>query len=956
MNNLLKNLSLIWSRLQGRLLSLAPGGVWLSAAAMAAVLAWGFVDPFGIRQRLDWMATDQLLRSRSAPPVHEGLLQISIDDRAAQQLGFPVPRYKLARVLRQLQALGARTILIDVLFTEPHDQPALDEARRWLVPVKNVVDEARTELGEWFIEDRVLARAMDQAERLVIPFKLEHPENAPANEHLTRQLTEIILADPAITPGRAAEKLQANLETVSRRFDWALQAALDRLAHRWLESNPSVEDRDALTAALPQADSNTYLSDGFVLALNRARSNRLLRQKAARTIEPHERKQVSITDDPEMPRHILVAAADSLGFLNAELDSDGTLRRLPLVARWDDRLVFHQALVAVLRHRDLNAADVRLEARSLRAGDSSLQIPIDSTGRLVIDWPMNRRRDWIAAIPQLSIADISKLDGYEYDVTFARHELRKCIAGLDNNAENGVGLALKFTEIQSALDDGRIEDVGNLERDFDEAIKEVFKLPDVSKEIRAARDRRDATAQTDGDGPLPQWAQALVRIQEQLPSLEQEHQAAFAALRSRVNGKLCLIGDTTTASVDLKETPVGAAVPGISVNLAAVNTMLTGKSLHPAGFAASSALMGSLCGLLVWLLHRVSAFPAGCSAIVWLLGVLFGSFLLVEFVSIVISPVTPIIGIVATYSTVTTFQWWHELQQKKLVRMIFETQTNPTIVETLLRAGAHGVEEVLTPKKRQVTVLFAEIAGYNDLAEQLNLERIATVLSRVFGTMAKIILARDGTLDRYEGHAMMAFFGAPVYQPDHAERACLAAIECRDAVAQLADDANLADLPALHVHFGIHTGELLVGNITLTSRIDYSVAGDNLSVAYRIADLNDTYGTEIMITAATHERCQSAVDARELDLVRIKGRREPVRAFELIGRKGKTPHEQATLIGTFLTGLTAFRNRDFAAALAMFQACRQNLPADQATVVYINRCEREIAAQSQTFTTSPTEN
>src|SRR5262249_45398402 len=160
-----------------------------------------------------------------------------------------------------------------------------------------------------------------------------------------------------------------------------------------------------------------------------------------------------------------------------------------------------------------------------------------------------------------------------------------------------------------------------------------------------------------------------------------------------------------------------------------------------------------------------------------------------------------------------------------------------------------------------------------ELAERLDSEQIASVMSRVFGTMAKIIFARDGTLDRYEGHAIMAFFGAPVYQPDHAERACHAAIECREAIHRLTVEPAFAGLPPLVLHFGVHTGELLVGNITLTSRVDYSVAGENLSVAYRIADLNDTYGTEIMITEATVLRCEAAMDTRELDMVRIKGRR-----------------------------------------------------------------------------------
>lgn len=161
-------------------------------------------------------------------------------------------------------------------------------------------------------------------------------------------------------------------------------------------------------------------------------------------------------------------------------------------------------------------------------------------------------------------------------------------------------------------------------------------------------------------------------------------------------------------------------------------------------------------------------------------------------------------------------------------------------------------------------------------------------------------------------------------------------------VRQVATDPAFAQLPPIIVQFGIHTGELLVGNITLTSRVDYTVAGENLSIAYRVADLNDIYGTEIVITDSTQQRCDAVMDTRELDQVRIKGRRDPTRAFELISLKGQAPSARVELLGTFLTGLSAFRNRDYAAALAMFRECRNRSPEDGPTSVYIDRCEREL--------------
>jgi class 3 adenylate cyclase/CHASE2 domain-containing sensor protein len=930
------------------MLRLASAGVWVTVGGVLAVLVWAAVDPFGIRQRLDWMVADQFLKTRRAAPVHEHLLQVSIDDHAAEQLGFPVPRYKLARALRQLRQLGARTVLVDVLFSEPHAEPAQDEARRWLVPPKSLFDESLPELAEQFREDDVLARAMSEMESLVVPFHLRPPEpsTAAANELLDRMVVALA-ATPTMTANELATQLNAPIESVSRAMDRAVDRAMERIV-RQAEPGLDANDENGRSSILPGDATDPYLLRSLSKSMDRVRSLRLLEQKAT-TPGGDGRAAASLidSDDPKTPRLDFVVAAATLGFMDAALDGDGSLRSLPLVARWNDRLVFHQGLLAATGYWGRRPSELSLTAGELRSGDGAPHIPLDPQGRLAINWPMNRRRDWAAAIPQLSLADVIKLDSFEFDVLLARHELRQAVALMAQFAQDGLGWNTHFQNILSAYEQGRLDDAARLEHEFEPALKQVPELTDV----RAAIERADTTPvpapNHSPDSPLVQWARVYLGLQRQLPELEREHQSIAESLRSRVTGRICLIGDTTTGSVDFKQTPVGGSVPGISVIAAAVNTILTGRHLSAAGFGPSAEIMLLVTASISVVFLRGSARAAGLAAVSAVLALLFGSYLALETASILVSPVTPLVGLIATYSTTTTYRWWHEFQQKKLVRSIFEAHTNPTVVQRLIDAGTAGVEEVLSPRKRQVTVLFAEIVGYNELTENLSGDRVAQILSRVFGSLARIILAHDGTLDKYEGHAMMAFFGAPLYQPDHAERACRAAVESRDAVHELASDESFKELPSLRVHFGIHTGELLVGNITLTSRVDYTVAGENLSVAYRIAELNDSYSTEIMITEATAERCAAAMDARELELVRIKGRREPIRAFELIGPKSGSPTDRQTLLATFLTGLTAFRNRDYAGALSMFRACHTSSPDDGPTVVFMERCQRELQKVTQ---------
>jgi adenylate cyclase len=930
------------------LISLAPPGVWLAATAVIVTLAWGIIDPFGVRKRLDWLLEDQLLRSRSAPTMHPDLVQISIDERASDQIGLPLPRSEVARVLRQLNRLGARTVLVDVLFAGPGStSPAVDEARRQLVPLQ-LND---TSLYEPFLEDNLLAASMAALDRLVIPFNLRRPELDVASAgDLLRRMSHALANDPRLTAEQLAGRLGAPGDVVSRLFDRALAGTLDQYAHRALQERPADDPLQSLAESLPGVQSESYLGTEYLKALDRVRTQAVFQHKAGFTAPQNSERSAFrglVTDSPQLPRFAFVSAARMLGFMDADIDFDGTVRRLPLVARESGSFYVHQALAATALHLNVALDGASLGDRLIRVTGVETRIPVDKRGCLTINWPMTGRRNWDTVIPQISVVDLVKLDGYEFDLRFARNELRNCMAGLDQHASGGgVGLALQFQDLAAAYAAGDVERAVAIERDFDAGRDELMKLPDVRAAIEKQRNE-PAVADDPDAPPIEQWARAYVRISEQLPPLQREQHDAFEALRTRIAGKFCLMGDTTTGSVDLKRTPVAAAVPGISVIAAAANTMLTGRYLTNAGFGWSAVLMLVASALVAFVSLRFNALPAGAAAVATIAVTLIGCVAALHFASLLLSPVTPVLGLICTYTTVTTYRWWDEFQQKKLVRTIFETQTNATIVDRLIRAGAAGVEEVLTPKNRLVTVFFGQIVDYNEMADKLEPDRMASLLSRVFGTMAKVILQQDGTLDRYEGHAMMAFFGAPVYQPDHAERACRAALGCREAVHQLATDPTLAGLPPLRVHFGIHTGELLVGNITLTSRVDYTVAGENLSVAYRVADLNETYGSEIMITHATLQRCDSTMDTRELDAVRIKGRRDPVRAYELIATKGQSPPEKVRLISAFVTGLTAFRNRDYPAALSMFRACHADSPTDRATGVYIERCEKGIASSTQ---------
>jgi class 3 adenylate cyclase/CHASE2 domain-containing sensor protein len=947
------------ANLRGRLLRWASAGVWLSCLIVACVALWCAIDPFGMRQRLDWLVSDQFLRVRHAPPMHDDIALIAIDDGTVEQFGYPLPRSVLAGAIRQLQNLQVRSILVDILLAEPQRKPVLEESEPWLIQAGSVISQSElgdrlSDVKERFTEDQVLARAMRSARSVTIPFAFLSKQSegrfraVRSGDELQPRMIEMLQAQPGLGTSALASQLGVDEALVRPQFGPALETAMLLLARQHLERNPQEDVEDSVAKILPEEARESFVGISLRRALDRAAAERVIRGKASRQAETIRRARSRENgDEIKPPRYLLADAAADLGFADIQLDADGTLRRIGLAGPWSDRTVFHQALAALVSHRGLGWSDLKLERGSIADASGSLRISVDSSNQLTVNWPVDRSRRWSDVIPSIPLADLYGMDRDQSLFTLLRHRRRESMKEMARLSDRDTAAADHFDKIIAALRRGELDEAARLEEAFDrDEVPRVASLSGVQSALELARTTAPPqSSDVSEPGPV-QYARAVVEFEARIASIESDYQASLAELLPYVRGKMCLIGDTTTGSTDLKRTPADESMPGVAVIASALSTMLTAKPLTILGFVPSAILMVAICALLATPFLRLGALTAGACAVLGITLPLFGSYLMLTWRSLFVSPVTPVAGLVGMYLTTTTYRWLKEYREKRLVRTIFEAQTNPMIVERLIDAGHAGVEEVLAPKNRQVTVFFAEIADYDDLARRVTPERMPEFLSRTFGTMAKLVLAHEGTLDRYQGNAMVAFFGAPVYQPDHAQRACRAALECCDTLRDLESAWRERDLPAPRVHVGVHTGELLVGNITLTSRVDYTVAGENLNVAYRIGELNEVYGTQIMISEATLTRCENMVEARELDMVRIKGRREPIRAFELMSAKGRLSQGQLQMRGTFSTGLIAFRNKDYAGALAMFRSCRETSPGDRPATIYIERCQRELAPEA----------
>ena len=251
-------------------------------------------------------------------------------------------------------------------------------------------------------------------------------------------------------------------------------------------------------------------------------------------------------------------------------------------------------------------------------------------------------------------------------------------------------------------------------------------------------------------------------------------------------------------------------------------------------------------------------------------------------------------------------------------------------------------ELVIGGEKKEITILFSDITGFTSIAETLPTETTMTLLSEYFDLMSQIILSSAGTIDKYIGDGIMAFWGAPQEVSHHCVKASLAALECQTELKKLNQQRKEAELPEFHTRIGIHTGLVIVGNVGTSERMNYTVIGDAVNLAARLQPINKIYHTGIIISEEVYDKLGESFLVRPLDIVEVRGRKEKIRIYELVAtlKEGSsllaTP-EQIELCTEFAKAYRAFHQDSPSEAKALFIDLAKKFPEDIPTKTYLER-------------------
>ncbi len=280
------------------------------------------------------------------------------------------------------------------------------------------------------------------------------------------------------------------------------------------------------------------------------------------------------------------------------------------------------------------------------------------------------------------------------------------------------------------------------------------------------------------------------------------------------------------------------------------------------------------------------------------------------------------------------------VQQMKTSLRSFEKLVPSDYARWLMRTGR---EAKLGGEKRELTTSFADISGFTQLAERVAPEQIVEILAEYLDVLSAEALRTEGTVDKFNGDDVMAFWGAPNPLEDHAVRACQAAINSRDALRGAMPDWRERGIPELAVHFGIATGEVVVGNIGSRNRMNYTVIGDSVNLASRLQGLNKTYGTLTLISERTKELAGDNIQTRRVDWVTVAGRERPEPAYELLGMKGERGPEILEAAKAYEDALDRYREQDWVVAEDLFRQVLKVDPTDVASLLMIKRIERYLS-------------
>jgi adenylate cyclase len=376
-----------------------------------------------------------------------------------------------------------------------------------------------------------------------------------------------------------------------------------------------------------------------------------------------------------------------------------------------------------------------------------------------------------------------------------------------------------------------------------------------------------------------------------------------------LKGKIVLMGATAPGLLDLRVTPVGETYPGVEVHANVISGLLDGRLYVKPDYAVGfEVLILVIAGLALAFALPVLSAPKAVAVSVLVLAALLGlNFWLYAGLGLVLPLAAALVMALTAFALNMSYGYFVESKSKRQIANLFGTYVPPELVDEMVKdPDSYNMKAA----SKELTVMFCDMRGFTKMSETMEPTQLQGLLNDVFSRLTNVIRNNRGTIDKYMGDCVMAFWGAPVDSSEHAALAVKTAMEMADEVRRINDEHHSKGMPAIGVGIGLNTGSMCVGDMGSSVRKSYTVIGDAVNLGSRLEGLSKTYGVDIVVSESTKKQT-SDFAWQELDRVRVKGKEQAVVIFEPVTTTNRLSKDVSDEIKLWNTFLKSYRSQDW---------------------------------------------
>jgi adenylate cyclase len=643
----------------------------------------------------------------------------------------------------------------------------------------------------------------------------------------------------------------------------------------------------------------------------------------------------------------ILGRAAGAGFPNVVIDSDGVRRRIALFTSYKGKWFPQLATSALLAWMgnpsiELSAGAVVLKSAKLPSGEiKDIRIPLDDKKEMLINWPKKSFLDSFRHLPYYELVLHKRL---ERDLV--QNLSAMADAGyLLNYSQDGGAFLKEYSDAEAILAKARetenpdlLPDYYKLRETFFTAAR-AFLTGDAETRISADIDSAIASPGTsesqknDYRSVKGEVTSIFAETRKQSDDLANLR----SGLKERLAGAFCIIGQTGTGTTDIGVNPFEKEYMNVGTHASVANTILSGRFLDEVPWWYSAIVGIIIAFLITFITRNVKPLTSILVGLAGFVLIMVGGTAFFIVTGDYLALMSPGLIVFLTFLVLAVVNFLLTAQDRTFIRGAFGHYLSADVINELL---TNPEKLKLGGEKKYMTAMFTDVKGFSTISEKLDPSELVHLLNLYLSDMSDIVLDLNGTIDKYEGDAIISFFGAPLEMNDHARRACLAAIRMKRAEAEL-NKQFLADslTPSpLLTRIGLNTGDMVVGNMGTKRKMDYTMMGSHVNLAARLEGVNKQYGTWILTSEATQSKAGDDIFTRRLDRVRVVGINEPVRLYEIIDEASQTPAEVKEAVEVFHSGLTWFEKKDWARASKDFSTVLRTNPEDGPAKKYLQRC------------------